>query len=167
MTKREMAVAVANDVLAQLRKRTKGYVVTTGYYIRTGSPLPSTGDLRDHLDTIQKGGCQVCALGAALLSKARLYDKVPMNFTNGGYASYCSGDACYRSLSDVFSRKQMVLIESAFERMNMDPDSRRDDYTPVAIQNAIDFGTQYSDDKVRLRAIMKNIVENDGVFKPN
>lgn len=168
LSKKEMAVAIANDVLAQLRKRKKGYIASAGVYVSSSAfhneiDHKSTLDLKDHLDEIQEDGCRVCALGAALLSRARLYDNVPFSdFYSKWESDGQSG--CHQFLKDVFSHKQLTLIESAFEGADMDYEG--DGLSAREVKRVCAYYEKYPDDKARMRAIMTNIVENGGVFKP-
>ena len=68
-------------------------------------------------------------------------------------------------LNSLFSYSQLRLIEIAFERglgafkdydYNLEPSTKR----------AAQFGRKFKTEKSRLRAIMKNIVENKGTFIP-
>src|SRR4051812_10887130 len=70
------AIAIAQDVLLRLRRHLK---VVTGAYCDGYLPVSEVkvdADLRENLPVIEKN-CEVCALGACLLSKARLYNNVP------------------------------------------------------------------------------------------
>lgn len=154
-TKSQRAVEVAEDVLKQLNKRKNGYLASGMGYLQTKYDLTSAeGSLQDHLDGIQEGGCEVCALGALLLSKARLYDDVPIS--NDGI---CITD-CLNGLTTVFSQRQLNLIEAAYEGGRLDYDNSSLERSAVA------FGEKYRDRKARMRAIMQNIVENQGKFVP-
>lgn len=170
VTKRQRAVEVALDVLAQLRKRRNGYVATTGYYVETAYDLTEAGgDIRDHLAEIQGANCRVCALGAAVLSKARLYDNVPAEaFVDGDGGA--PRESCTENLLDIFSQDQMDLIETAFEcrdsREDGDPWGYNGTKLPARIARAIAFGERFKTPKARMRGIMQNIVENRGVFTP-
>lgn len=184
MNKRQLkkCVAVAQDVLANMR-----YIaVTEGTYCQ--GELPDGVDkakesAKKHIDGISKG-CKVCALGACFLSYVRLYN----NFTIGQLAgtfrdTVTEGEVFevdYADMADglgnVFTEAQMCLIESAFEMdcinenavvyddANIDHDTHctRDEVTA-----AEEFGEKYDDSKTRLKAIMKNIIKNDGEFIPD
>jgi hypothetical protein len=167
ISKREMATAVAKDVIAQLNRRTKGYEATPGLYVYIECVIPTNvTDLQDAIPSIenQVGKCNVCALGAAVLSKARLFDNVPIDGEAASYGGVISldYDDCFNGLKDIFSESQLQLIEAAFE--GWDEGSWE---TNPAIRRAVAFGEKYiDDDKKRMKAIMQNIIDNDGTFKP-
>src|SRR4051812_46877020 len=72
---RTKAVEVAKDVLKHLQD----YQLVRGTYLEgylTDVDGPWTGDLQQHLPAVE-AECKMCALGACLLSRARVYDEVP------------------------------------------------------------------------------------------
>ena len=120
------AVAIAKDVLKWLGTQ---YIANSSTYTdatiwkRGRKTAPTDGDLRDHIDKIKS--CKVCALGACVLSKARLFDKLPMAevvFPGGDFGLW--GNIAHREVDEVFGEEQRMLIESAFERGNMGNDDR-------------------------------------------
>ncbi len=179
--KRRKVVAVAKDVLKQINslkvKTGNGYVVPNNLVI-PGVDCDKD-DLQKHVDTVQKK-CTVCALGACIMSKARLYDNVLMNKvfdTNSFDGSLSIGYSDINSIKDmltsVFSNLQMGMIESAFEKCQTGTGNHRDDdwsdwstKEQEQIDRAIKFGKKYRSDRKRLAAIMRNIVRNKGVFTP-
>src|SRR5579862_3956479 len=115
------AVLVAKDVLKRLRYLN----VSTNIYLKgvLEKALPKNEDLKEHVAEVQKK-CQVCALGACLLSKARLYDKVPLSSIgslegeDGYWKIYAGCDSSTRIftlLKDVFDLNSLSLMETAFE----------------------------------------------------
>jgi hypothetical protein len=172
MAKAEMAVAVAKDVLKSLRyiKAKQGYRYVRGS--RSAVKLAQNG--ADSKKTAQelKKTCNVCALGACLLSTVTLYNKFDFNESlrvdrTGKTILDTDSDRVVKRLSSVFSREQMALIEMAFERNNHSGaiwDHRVND--TVVGQRAEAFGRQHRSPRERLRAIMKNIVKNGGKFVP-
>lgn len=106
--------------------------------------------------------CGVCAKGAMLLTMlvADRRRKIPKELVSAGPVSNEVNDY----LSSVFSKIQIDLIEAAFEC---------DVYHwhhffegDVEAEAAVDFGMQFETPKDRLKAIMENIIENNGVFTP-
>lgn len=163
MTKSEMAVAIAKDVIEQLRgplKAASHYCYLTTTY----SPTNPDCDLRDILPEMLKEGCTVCALGAALISKAKLFDAVPLrslilNHLQGAqcvYEMHVTRILAIKMLESVFSDNTLNDIESAFEKF---PNVQgRNTY------GAACFGCKYADDTERLVAIMENVIANNGEF---
>lgn len=175
--KNKKAIAVAQDVLNQLKY--KNYKPVVNYYFNAEKIDVSNLSLenKDVCDLLPKlcKKCEVCALGACLLSTARLYDNMPAdevfminrdyNWTTNSYKDpYLtlrrSDEETFADLlSDVFDENQCSLIESAFERTCR---GNYEDHEEVC--RAIEFGEKYDDDKKRMRAIMRNVIRNDGWF---
>jgi hypothetical protein len=129
--------------------------------------------------------CRACGIGACFISIVRLNDSVVPKLydcthdTEGGRMT--SVEALpFSTLKKFFSRRQLILIEAAFEggagghfgpipEWNFDwAEGYGDGGRPVtALQKALssyirDNGTT----KTRMAAIMKNIVANKGEFVP-
>lgn len=162
------AVQVARDVLAHLGV----YRVQTGRYLmgRVQGIVDRNADLSSHLAEVEEV-CSVCALGALLLSKARLYDNVPVLSLTTDYPRSpdrdyleVSGSQVRKLLADVFRQHQLHMIESAFEQCS---NLQARDYEGISdIRDSIAFGQRYHTARERLQAIMENIVENEGEFSP-
>lgn len=158
---REKAVAVARDVIERLDSH-ESFTPLTGRYLSTPRVFMidelEGKDLQDFIPEIERSGCQVCALGGLLFCKAVLYDEVPALIVSMGHATRYS---TVNALSDVFDTKTLDLVEAAFEQ------SRRfaEDYQDEAVRAEV-FGKQYEGDRERMRAIMENIVANNGEFIP-
>lgn len=188
MLTKKQRVEVAKDVLKQLRyKRIK---VTPGEYVSvpmSEDEVPALMDLGDNRREKSKNlakklfarkDCQVCARGAMFLSGIGLYNKLEVTqFT--GQSSHWSDRFTFQDetldwTKDNFGREQSALIENAFEGRNITTDYGEagvdghridEDYTIVYHGPAVDFYNKYPDPVDRLRAIMKNIIKNEGVFK--
>lgn len=158
---RKMAVAVAKDVLASMSTLS----VKRGAYLMEKGELIKRPPARSARKTaeILKTKCNVCALGACLLSTVSLYGKIQWSY---GFAGVTVGggdvEKWFERLDQVFSREQQRLIESAFELR--DVAIVTDD--PTKFEAAVVFGQRYKTAKGRLRAIMNNIIKNDGLFVP-
>jgi hypothetical protein len=154
---RAKRVAVARDVIERIEAG-KLRVATGGYLyidedagpVDTDGLIARGGDLQPHVDEIERN-CEVCALGAVLLSKARLMDAVPVAVL-GHVGSYQG--AFHRSLADVFDENTLLAIESAFEQGRFgDTDLSR---------GAAVFGDQFDDDAERCVAVMEKVIEGNG-----
>lgn len=110
--------------------------------------------------------CQVCAVGALFVSAVSFKNRCKIEW-DCGY--YFSTDEAFHSeqLTSLFSEKQRLLIENAFEcgggfttanesKLLSDKDDNK-----TAL-----FGESYKNDGKRLIAILKNIIQNRGTFKP-
>ena len=177
LSKSEKAVAVASDVIAQLRKRNSklipvldnGYV-SSSFLINLDDPRVKKTrnnnyenevfhvELQDILPDMMKEECRVCGLGAAIISKARLLDKVQIEGygfeINPGYELH--RDKISEGLKDVFTEDTIDKIECAFE---VDPYMADTEEYAAAL-----FGAKHKEPKKRLIAIMQNIVDNGGKF---
>jgi hypothetical protein len=174
---RKKCCAVAQDVLDHMR-----YVkVTEGTYCEGELPKgvkSSDESAKKHIDGISKG-CRVCALGACFLSYIRLYNNVTLSELVGTFSNTVTEGEVFESdyheisneLDHIFSQAQLCLIETAFELHCINDDYDCDDadgYTVEAEADAaVAFGRKYDDPKVRLKAIMKNIIKNNGEFIPD
>lgn len=175
MKKSEKAVALAKDVLKYLRYMNVRDGVAYCYGRLPDSikdDCPGKEEAQKHIAGLTKN-CKVCALGACFLSYIRLFDKVALRDISPSkpeFSTFSAGESVdvdyydiVGQLNKIFSEKQMVLIESAFEQhcVQFAYDIDQDDIEAAEI-----FGQKYAEPKKRLRAIMQNIVRNNGVFKP-
>lgn len=149
MTNKEKRVALAKDVLAQLRA--KKLAPRTGTYCRVDDD----------------GTCHVCALGALVVACCNP-DEVE------------SKEAAIACLVPLFSRQQVALIEAAFEQYSDPPTAEGTSVSRKALATAAEmFSSSYRKEgemldvfmtrylaacKRRMRAIMRNIIDNDGTF---
>jgi hypothetical protein len=148
MTKSEKAIAIAKDVLKQLNARK--YTATPGTYVyakTSRKPPPAIGiaDMKT---------CKVCALGACVVSAARLggtrvfNEVIRVDPTSTGY-EFASNDT-FISLRKYFTEFEAEAMESAFERYKWNTGG-----------TMFRFGTSAKD---RLRRIMQNVIDNKGHF---
>jgi len=160
MSAAKRRVAVAKDVLAQLAAR-KIEVVEGRYLELPDEVLPdleSSAQLHECLPKMDR--CLVCARGAAFLSSVRLFNKTRFD----DVAAHPDLAASQGSLR-LFGTRQAGMIEAAFELA----------YSASAETAALgrdtflacrEFGEQFDEPVDRLRAIMRNIIENGGTFRP-
>lgn len=156
--RRRKAVAVAKDVL----KWVSPSRAATGHYIF--EPLAERVEQREgnfsrlspkaQAKVAQKTKtCSVCALGACFISTIAKYG-------GPGFGSYIQDtfnvDSMRATLHEVFSDEQLNEIETAYEK----------NLSFRGSQKAESFGCRYVTDIGRLRAIMRNIIANKGVFIP-
>lgn len=156
LSRRKQRLAIAKDVLAQLKA--KKYVAEPGTYIHVLEALfDSNGEQKDLQKVLLSTAaeCNVCGLGAAFCSMARLGDEVT--------ASDGEVENIHKTLKSIFSERQIALIEYAFEGADAG------DLNILSENEADACGRFYekrgNDDK-RLAAIFRNIIKNDGTFKP-
>jgi len=159
--RKDKIIAIAKDVL----KWVNTYRLAHGSYLEGSVPavIDNDVDLQSCADTVVKY-CEMCALGALLLSKARLYDDVPVRDIKYTYSSddlgtnISTGNSYIKErLAGIFTSQQLNLIETAFECWSA---------TDPAEQRAQRFGKQYRNLTERVIAVMNNIIANNGEFKP-
>lgn len=163
-TKAEKRVEIAKDVIAQLKA--EKFNAKTGTYVGLDEDIDGTKELQTELKKVKQ--CTVCALGALFLSDVRKNDAckgVDVDLGSGndvdGFASrYIDEHRMRDRLGKLFSRKQMALIECAFE-LGMDPQGllKDDEY-----ERAARFGEKFDTSRDRLVGIMRNIIKNEGTF---
>ena len=120
--------------------------------------------------------CQACIRGAMMLSKARVFNDMPM----GDIVDSRSGIDAERgdtrvALEDFFDAEDLAQIEAAFEVYILDIEDVESegvcDYDWGKLRGACCFGKFAEGDqpgrlgaKARCLAVMQNIAANDGVF---
>ena len=157
---RDKRIAVAKDVIARID--VQAITFGAGDYVmgRLPEAIDGSDDVQKHVDTIEKH-CTVCMLGGLLLSKARLFDGVPIShIQDGTFLISAERGMTAESLSDVFDDVTLDLLESAFERNEMGNEADDDDQS-AAVQFGMTFG---DDDRARARAIAQILIDNDGEF---
>lgn len=177
-------VTIAKDVIAWLDA--KKLVARSGTYLSSKSIRNcDTEDAQTALLATDVS-CNVCALGAVFACAVGRANEIATNDFRG----YNSQHSMHNYLSPYFSNEQLYLIESAFECSSSFYDNIKDPDYAVA-DRAEEFGLKYSESDVvdeensdpendlieylepsktmqepRMRAIMQNIIDNNGEFKP-
>jgi hypothetical protein len=179
-----MRIAVAQDVLFLLKKglnATGGVYCEipedAGYTIRQKLTSPvSPEQLQSDIPKLAKH-CHVCAKGAIVLARIHLFNKfkkVPMSEIS-------------TTSQKIWGEANADLIESAFETTygdkysgdhfmgQADPGDHFMGQADPGVQmtksdrgwlRAKNFGGRYKTPKLRLAAIMRNVIENNGKFRP-
>lgn len=169
-------VIIAKDVLASLkagryRAKPGGYFYSpsTDVYFIAEKPLNTKLDkIFQNMPT-----CYVCALGACFVSAVKKFDGLTVgDVTSCGHYShsYYSGrtsdlderKTMTEKLSDFFETSQLDMIETAFEGIYL---GDYGDYGDVRAYNFYHRRRSMNSDD-RLKAIMQNIVDNNGTFVP-
>ena len=179
---RAIRVAVALDVLAQLR--TKKYVASGGTYVmmqgraigeelqdreRNGEENP-TLELQDVLPKLPP--CDVCAIGASVLSYARLFDNTPIGVTRAmAWGSQLrityEGDGIIGApefLAAKLGAEFSGTIEMVFEGWDVIAQGNADLADVECSPNGLPGGAGYDGSADRMRWIMRNVIANGGVF---
>lgn len=179
LTGPEKAVAVAKDVLAWI---SRGKITPTpGTYLSVrhgGAEVVSPSKVNGF-------SCKACALGAVLACTVEA--SAALSLHDQRLADFGIQQGAHKLLEDAgaFDRNTLIAIESAFEVADFGSAST----DPQRIADAVDFGesvtkaywgahrnpplargSSWKDDKGgatrRLRAIMQNIIDNEGTFAP-
>lgn len=144
MTKARKRVAIAKDTIEALNARK--IVAKCGVYLAHDAELNGDKLPNDY-------ACKACALGSMFVGlTTRVKD---LSVKGHQCRSHITED-----LSKYFSDIQLDMVESAFEQREM---GWAHSYKT---RPAKEFGNKYSDSDDRLRAIMQNIIDNNGTFKP-
>ena len=164
-TKAQKRVMIAQDVLAQIK--TKRYVAESGCWVQPNIKAACEKNLKDE-DSVQElfakkkiKSCNVCALGGLFMSCTNLNNNTTVEDLK---KEFYIGDFVYddskisNGLNRIFTRKQLILIESYFEG--------GEGYFKGDNEKTLAFLANYDDDE-RLEMIMQNIIDNDGTFKPD
>jgi len=174
MLNRKQVVAVAKDVLAQIK--VKKFRVKTGIYLGVNLSQEEGAAINDLQDLMKiKKPCHVCARGALILSKANLYNNCPVEMSVWGNMPYIEDTA--EALSspdegDAFPAKLTAMAETAFEGFTNGKNHEVGCHPSVEYLTAkehaacLAFYKRYRKAEDRLVAIMRNIVKNEGRFIP-
>ncbi len=117
--------------------------------------------------------CNACALGALMMSTTLFNNKETVgdlqnHFEDLGGA--IEDDVKFgNKFNEIFSKQQLRLIETAFERGGGAYDSYDFDESKKSekqFNKAVDFGNSYENNEQCLIAIMRNIIKNKGLFVP-
>jgi hypothetical protein len=173
MTKSQLRVAVAKDVLKSLNilKPAHGHGYVRSDKEAAVSIVEKGGDDSKAIAESLKKHCNVCALGACLLSTVSLFNKFKFVserswWSDAAYVRVNDDDLTER-LGKVFTMSQMGLIEMAYEKVEVGVGLQIPGFCArQGVKDAIAFGKKYRGARARLEAIMKNIVKNKGEFIP-
>lgn len=172
-------VAIAQDVIASinagvLKTRPQAYIA---------GKLPAKLAQKDvwkavkpdEAEAVQRK-CTACALGSMFLAKIKLGNQVHWGDLNVSHNEEIEVDvdSLFEHLLHYFSKKQICLIESAYEQ-HLRRFSDFGSYTHIVNRypadddeaQALKFGSRFQNHKDRLLAIMQNIVDHDGEFVPS
>ena len=165
---RKKAVAVAKDVIEQLRI---GRLISTpGCYVSLSNFDYSINKGKESFRSIYRDNsnieCSVCAIGAAFIGYVNQYNNATLDDVfNEDSNKYID------ILSDVFSRYQLRLMERIYEGRWEDFPEDFEEYISLTeeeqdtLEESCDrYRRKYPDATDRLRAIMLNVVRNNGEF---
>lgn len=159
LTKAQMRVVIAKDALLQLNS--EAYKAQKGIYIddnlldklkKKYHEKYINESAQPYLDNLKK--CKVCAKGSIFLSTVRKFNDV--NLRNFRLDSEYKAD-------DIFGEENMCKIEEAFELW-----TNNDELGIPKNTKLNKFIEKYKDSTSdeRLRAILKHLIKNKGIFRP-
>jgi hypothetical protein len=164
-TAAQRRVLIAKDVLKQIAS--KRLVPTTGVYTR--GRLKSKPDASDSVSTIgareaiaAMPKCTACAVGSVLVSGALLGNRCTLGDLGQGYTNTENLSLDREHAARYFTISQLDLMEVAFEGDELGWLKISD--KQLAMARA--FHNKHGTDKECLIAIMKNVIRNEGTFKP-
>ncbi len=183
-------VAIARDVLDSIESRKlRG---RSGLWVELDLRAPASEKLANELDALDNGSkveytfqerqletvlnedtkvCRVCAIGGLFVCAVKRKNKITLEDCRASTYNTLTGDVALDGevameyLQKFFSTSQLHLIELAFEggsggELANEENPRLDE------QSAIAFGKRFVNDTARMRALMLNIIYNEGTFTP-
>ena len=154
MTRNQRKVAIAQDVIKQLHllriKAGNGYVVPDNDFDLEN--LLSFGVTPKQIAQKAKETCTFCARGAMMICKVDKFNS--FNFEGIDSFDEISQWHTTNALEDAFTDDELYEIERCFEQAKDSWNFQRCSWAEI------------EDDKDRLQAIMQNIIDHKGVFKP-
>ncbi|HEY6019427.1 MAG TPA: hypothetical protein VIY48_05850 [Candidatus Paceibacterota bacterium] len=156
-TKTQKRVIIAKDVIAAIRA--SWLTPKTGTYLEIEGDPEAVVDVTKGTDITE---CNACALGSVFVCAARRDQTIELDGDNDGQS-----EMRYK-LAPYFDEDQLSLIETAFESEDYvgEPEYRKDLDKEDKHDRATLLGAKYEDADRRLIAIMKNVIANNGTFKP-
>lgn len=176
-SKSQKRIMIAQDVLKQLGSRR--YKAESGvflYYQCKPSITDSylMGDSAQHAFAHKEiTNCTVCALGGLFMSCTNLNNNTTLSDLadeSDSIGNYIDEDLNFSNgLDKFFTKNQLMLIEIYFE--SECGHFANSAFTDERFYNSINFDHvnkffDYRNDKLRLKMIMENIIENNGTFVP-
>ncbi len=160
----EKAVMIAQDCLDRIKLKqftiAKGEYINSDYLYESFNVTDSVKEIiNSNLDLPQ---CSMCAKGALFMCNIGRKNELSINqLWNEDDISSKSKD-----MFNIFGERNYHLIETAFEKTDINNSSEKSGISEDKISLAIEFGFSYINDEKRLKAICKNIIKNKGIFTP-
>lgn len=157
-------VQLANEVITLVRaQRLQPH---PGAVMEAEKKFPLKGyPLRSFLTSLK--ACRVCASGALLFAYVVNHTSIlspgqhPFNAYCPNWETVNLSEGMYATLAKIFSPLQLRLIEHAFEGLHHEKELRG-----KVLIACKEFYRQYPSATLRLKAIMQNIIDNNGTFRP-
>lgn len=155
-TKAKKRVMIAEDVIQLLKPN---IIEAESIYISINyDDIDPDNKLRKEFRKSEGTFCEVCALGSAFLcGELRMNPEAGLIDTENTEWYNMRGNS---EISKIFAKKQLCMIEAAFELTN------EGELSMPQNNKSKDFGRGFERGNPRLTAIMQNIIDNKGTFKP-
>lgn len=175
--KMQKRVMIARDVIAQVKA--KKFKVKTGTYcdLKINKKYKPEVEGELELQSLMESGvvekCTVCAIGGIFASKVSIGNKFNINVENDSWDdenpdlridNELSDDEIFKNLENIYSSEELRKIEYAFEGNDIDDSfwHEEDEFH----KNILSYSKVHKNVDNRLIAIMQNIIDNNGKFKP-
>lgn len=161
---RQKRVAIAKDAIKQIEaeqvRMVRGNFITGLYWDSEINPeLDSPAEFGKAQLNAETLTCQACAVGAAVVSGIRLFNRRRIN-------RYGAHENAVTILGEWFSAVQVAMIETAYEHGHGWFSEHSSEATDEELRRARSFGRQFRSDHKRALAIFQNIVRHKGTFVP-
>lgn len=166
MSKSQRKVEIAKDVIANIHA--KQLHIGMGSYVYADKiDVEDLEVLKKYLPSqqvaqIMKPNCTVCARGSMMICKIAKFNDYDLKNIN---LDEVDGSHTTEALKDAFTEEELFCIECCFELW----DEYNQCYHPcgsIIPDDVIDTWAKIKDPTDRLLAIMQNIIDHKGVFKP-
>lgn len=183
MTKAEKRVAIAKDVLNQIKAKKYKAVPGTWFHDSKGQDLDdfmfcasdcnrNTVDAKKDVVDKLVGTCSVCALGSLFVSAIDKFNHTKLSVDNYSMdVDFFTNLEKDNPLLKWFTTRQLLLIESTFENQcgawyPIDVLSPKElvHWDNAVVPAIRKYNNKYPNSTDRLKAIMNNIVRNKGTF---
>lgn len=157
LTPEQKRVKIAEDALALMDAERIHSAPLSGYLsLHVSEHADNRRTLDERLTVDASPPCEVCAMGALFAGHVLNTNRVRLK-------DCYIGEFIVRNLRGIYSADQLRLIEAAYEgRTEL---TRKIDGMDDALFFGQRHGTPYRND-IRLRAILQNIITNQGEFRP-
>lgn len=177
-TNAEKRVLIAKDVLTQIKH--KKFIPSNGGFLSFANLDYKTTNLRESFLTgrdlwedglHEEATCHCCALGGMMMSCTLFNNNIDIGqdreLIDDMGEEIRDNTLFPNGLNTIFSKKQLAMIEIAFEKGSGSfYASNTPEITFTEQCLCANYGRNFETPKERLRAIMRNIVKNKGEFIP-
>lgn len=166
--KLKQRVEIAKDVLEQLDA--KYLIAKPGNYVDYRLTLNSHDDEQEIKEALDKRkSCTACGIGSLFVCTVKKFNKIKFGDLSYGTGSSISQDDIHSYMGKYFTSFELYKIEAAFERTGSLHEFMWNTPKYRALEKAANYFNNFNGEKLkpneRLKAIMNNIIKNNGVFR--